>query len=297
MCRFRRLESESWKLNLRLSEVGRRDTWNFCHPEAAVPPRNSPVLARILSPRWGRFAPQHARIKVRVLPPRWVGFYRISRVSEVEKYRSAEAVSHRSPPELFSEYYRPKLAISYCRSRVSEIEYYYPLDEVFFLRGKFQSYSFPFGGQILSSWGDDFAWKLACAVARFRIISRLYHELIFCHAEEAVSVSKLARRSSNIIIPKKQFRTTACEYNIWSITTPMRRFFNISHVFQSSNIIIPRKVFFCIVAALMILRILPPQVGGFVSSLACFRDRILSPLGCNFVPRGQFQSYSTSIGG
>ena len=79
---------------------------------------------------------------------------------------------------------------------------------------------------------------------RFRIIARVYHELIFCHAEEAVSVSKLARRSSNMIIPKKQFRTTACEYNIWSITTPMRRFFIISHVSPSSSIIIPRKVFF-----------------------------------------------------
>ena len=30
--------------------------------------------------------------------------------------------------------------------------------------------------------------------------------------------------------------------------------------------------------------ILPPQFGGFVSSLVCFRHRILSPPGCGFVP-------------
>ena len=52
----------------------------------------------------------------------------MSRVSELEYYHPAEAFLHHSSPELYSEYYRPKLAVSYRRSRVSEIEYYHPLD-------------------------------------------------------------------------------------------------------------------------------------------------------------------------
>ena len=60
-------------------------------------------------------------------------------------------------------------------------------------------------------------------------------------------VSKIARHSSNIIAPMRQFRATARAYHSSNIITPMRRFFVISRVYQSSNIIIPR-ILFCVIA-------------------------------------------------
>ena len=44
---------------------------------------------------------------------------------------------HHSSPASHSEFSRPKLSVSYRRSRVSEIEFYHPLDAFLYLAGSF----------------------------------------------------------------------------------------------------------------------------------------------------------------
>ena len=128
---------------------------------------------------------------------------------------------HHSSPASHSEYYRPKLAVSYLRSRISEIEYNHHLDAFLYLAGSFdhtrplsevEYYHSDKAVSHHSTHGSEFEYyrsveAVLCHISRVPVLG-------YYHPEEAGLFQSSPNHTPNIAIPSWWIRIVATHFGV-----------------------------------------------------------------------------------